>query len=378
VTRHHVLSDDELAATELYLAGLAGDPQMPLLLHDDGPVPPGEHVLLEDRGGTPVARLTVTSSARVGSSLEVRGPLTPERPVEDGVARSRRVTGPAPAQTRTVVAFSAAPGPREPGPVPPGPVQPVAVVDAGTDERTVLRLIDAVDRACAGPDVRPAQLLVLPRTGQPARDVVLRAFAGQAEVVDHTGATAAHARGDGVVVLLTGLSGSGKSTVARALTDHLLRTDDRQVTLLDGDEVRRHLSAGLGFSPADRHTNLLRIAWVAALVARHGGLAVCAPIAPYAATRAAMRALIEPAGRLVLVHVSTPLEVCEARDRKGLYAKARAGEIVGFTGIDDPYEVPDDADLTIDTSVTSVAEAVDAVVAHLTTGAAAPRGGPAG
>lgn len=376
MTRVHVLSDDDLAATELYLAGLTDDPQMSLLLLDEHPVAPGEDVLLEDRGGTPVARLTVVSSVRVSDGHEVRGTVAPERPVEDGVARSRRVAGPATADIRTVVAWSSPPGPGAPDPG-PGPVLPLAVVEVGTDERTVLRLLDAVDRAFTGPDVRPTQLLVLPRTGHPARDGVLRAVAGRADLIDHAGTTTAHARGDGVVVLLTGLSGSGKSTVARALTDHLLRTDDREVTLLDGDEVRRHLSAGLGFSPQDRRTNLLRIAWVAALAARHGGIAICAPIAPYASTRDEMRALIEPAGRLLLVHVSTPLAVCEARDRKGLYARARAGEIVGFTGIDDPYDVPEDADLSLDTSVLSVPDAVAAIVETLARGGHAVTGGSA-
>jgi sulfate adenylyltransferase len=169
----------------------------------------------------------------------------------------------------------------------------------------------------------------------------------------------------GLAVLFTGLSGSGKSTLARALVDRLLEDGRRTVTVLDGDVVRRELSAGLGFSRADRDLNVRRIGWVAAEVARHGGIAVCAPIAPYAATRAHVRAGVEEVGDFVLVHVSTPLEVCEARDRKGLYARARAGLLQGFTGIDDPYEEPEDADLTIDTSVTPVDEALARVLAHL-------------
>ena len=169
----------------------------------------------------------------------------------------------------------------------------------------------------------------------------------------------------GAVVLFTGLSGSGKSTVARALRDRLVEAG-RQVTLLDGDVVRRLLSAGLGFSAEDRDLNVRRIGYVAAEVARHGGLAVAAPIAPYAHSRAAVRAMVEDAGAAyVLVHVSTPLEVCEARDRKGLYAKARRGEIESFTGVSDPYDVPTDADLTLNTADVTVAEAVDAVFAVL-------------
>ena len=154
----------------------------------------------------------------------------------------------------------------------------------------------------------------------------------------------------GLVVFFTGLSGSGKSTVARALIDALLEDGRRSLTVLDGDVVRRELSRGLGFSQADRDLNVRRIGWVAAEVARHGGVAVCAPIAPYAATRAAVRAETEAVGDFFLVHVATPLEVCEQRDRKGLYAKARAGLIPNFTGISDPYEEPADAEFVVDTA----------------------------
>ncbi len=168
--------------------------------------------------------------------------------------------------------------------------------------------------------------------------------------------------GDGVVVLFTGLSGSGKSTVARALTDRLRGETTQRVTLLDGDEVRAMLSRGLGFSREDRELNVRRIGWVAALLSAHGGIALCAPIAPYESVRAEVREMALRSGRFVLVYVSTPLEVCEARDRKGLYAKARAGEIPEFTGISDPYEVPTDADLVIDTSEEPLDESVQRVV----------------
>lgn len=172
----------------------------------------------------------------------------------------------------------------------------------------------------------------------------------------------------GVVVFCTGLSGSGKSTLARDLREALLERGDRTVSLLDGDLVRRLLSAGLSFSREDRDLNIARIGFVAAEVARHGGIAICAPIAPYAAARAQVRRVVSEAGDFVLVHVSTPLQACEARDRKGLYARARSGAIASFTGISDPYEEPLDADLTIDTSVTSRHDAVAAVLAHLTRG----------
>ncbi|HEX6969876.1 MAG TPA: adenylyl-sulfate kinase [Micromonosporaceae bacterium] len=170
----------------------------------------------------------------------------------------------------------------------------------------------------------------------------------------------------GLVVFFTGLSGSGKSTIARGVADQLNESGDRSVTLLDGDIVRRELSAELGFNAADRDRNVRRIGWVAAEVARHGGLALCCPIAPYARARAAARDMAHAAGAdFVLIHVSTPLEVCEQRDRKGLYARARAGQLTGMTGIDDPYEVPTDADLVIDTSQLSVGEGARIVLHHL-------------
>jgi sulfate adenylyltransferase len=172
----------------------------------------------------------------------------------------------------------------------------------------------------------------------------------------------------GLVVFFTGLSGSGKSTLARDLLDTLLERGDRKVSLLDGDQVRRLLSAGLTFSRQDRDLNVARIGYVATEVARAGGIALCAPIAPYAAARAAVRAMVTEAGGFVLVHVATPLDVCEARDRKGLYAKARAGVIGNFTGISDPYEEPADADLVVDTSAVSRHAAVDLVLTHLIRG----------
>jgi sulfate adenylyltransferase len=169
----------------------------------------------------------------------------------------------------------------------------------------------------------------------------------------------------GLTVFFTGLSGSGKSTIARGLVAAIRERYDRTITLVDGDVARRMLSAGLGFSRSDRELNVRRIGWVAAEITRHGGLAVCAPIAPYASTRAEVRQMVAANGDFVLIHVATPLEVCEQRDLKGLYAKARAGVITEFTGISDPYEEPDDANLRIDTSSITVEEAVAIVLEHL-------------
>nr|WP_269330078.1 adenylyl-sulfate kinase [Kineosporia babensis] len=170
----------------------------------------------------------------------------------------------------------------------------------------------------------------------------------------------------GLTVFFTGLSGSGKSTVAKALAERLLDHTTRTVSLLDGDEVRRMLSAGLTFSRADRDLNIRRIGFVAAEVTRHGGLAICAPIAPFDSVRAEVRAGVEQVGDFVLVHISTPLEECERRDRKGLYAKARAGQIPDFTGISSPYEIPADPELRIDTTGIAIDAAVEQVWSLLT------------
>jgi sulfate adenylyltransferase len=169
----------------------------------------------------------------------------------------------------------------------------------------------------------------------------------------------------GVTVLFSGLSGSGKSTIANAVLVRLLESGGRRVTILDGDLVRKHLSSELGFSREHRNLNVARIGFVAAEITRHGGIALCAPIAPYDAVRKEVRSMVEEGGGFVLVHVATPLAECEARDRKGLYAKARAGIIPEFTGISDPYEVPEDADLVIDTTELSVEKAAGIVIDHL-------------
>lgn len=169
----------------------------------------------------------------------------------------------------------------------------------------------------------------------------------------------------GVTIFFTGLSGAGKSTVAQLLHARLMESGQRLVTLLDGDVVRKNLSAGLGFSREHRDLNVLRLGFVSSLIVRHGGIAICAPIAPYAGTRAQVRAMIQPLGGFVEVHMATSLAVCEARDRKGLYARARAGLIKEFTGISDPYEPPTDPELVIDTAVCAAEEAVERIIGWL-------------
>lgn len=172
----------------------------------------------------------------------------------------------------------------------------------------------------------------------------------------------------GFTVFFTGLSGSGKSTIANVLRVKLLEMGGRPVTLLDGDIVRKHLSSELGFSRDHRDINIRRIGFVASEITKNGGIAICAPIAPYDQVRKEVRSMIEPVGGFFLVYLSTPLETCETRDRKGLYAKARAGLVQQFTGISDPYEVPADAEVVLDTGDLTPEEAAQEIFLHLESG----------
>jgi sulfate adenylyltransferase len=167
----------------------------------------------------------------------------------------------------------------------------------------------------------------------------------------------------GFCIWFTGLSGSGKSTTAEILTSLLLERG-RQVTVLDGDVVRTHLSKGLGFSPEDRDTNILRIGFVAGEITRHGGCVICAAISPYRSTRNEVRKMVGT-DRFIEIYVDTPIEVCEQRDTKGLYARARIGQIHGFTGVDDPYEPPIDPELTLDTVNNMAEQNAEQIIAFL-------------
>jgi sulfate adenylyltransferase len=169
----------------------------------------------------------------------------------------------------------------------------------------------------------------------------------------------------GFTVFFTGLSGSGKSTIANALLVKLLEKGGRPVSILDGDLVRKHLSSELGFSKEHRDINIRRIGYVASEVTKHGGIAICAPIAPYDSIRREVRQMIEPYGGFILVHVATSLEECERRDRKGLYAKARAGILQQFTGISDPYEEPADVSITIRTEGSTPEKDAEQVLDYL-------------
>ena len=169
----------------------------------------------------------------------------------------------------------------------------------------------------------------------------------------------------GFTVFFTGLSGSGKSTIANVLLVKFLEMGGRPVTLLDGDIVRKHLSSELGFSKEHRDINIRRIGYVASEITKNGGIAICAPIAPYQSVRQEVRRMIGSGGGFVLVHVATPIETCEERDRKGLYAKARAGIIKEFTGVSDPYEAPESAEVVIDTTDTTPEEAAQHIILYL-------------
>jgi sulfate adenylyltransferase len=183
------------------------------------------------------------------------------------------------------------------------------------------------------------------------------------EVADILAETYPPRHKQGVCLWFTGLSGSGKSTTAEIVT-HLLQEHGRQVSVLDGDVVRTHLSKGLGFSKEDRDTNIRRIGFVASEIVRHGGTVVCAAVSPYRATRNDVRNMVG-FEHFVEIFVDTPLEVCELRDSKGLYAKARRGEIKGFTGIDDPYESPQNPEIVLDTVHFSAEENARSIVRFL-------------
>jgi sulfate adenylyltransferase len=197
---------------------------------------------------------------------------------------------------------------------------------------------DATTASISGTQVREQFL---------SRGKPLPAWFTRAEVAEILAESYPPRHRQGVCVWFTGLSGAGKSTTADVLTV-LLQEAGRQVTVLDGDVVRTHLSKGLGFSRADRDTNIRRIGYVAAEIVRHGGVVVCAAVSPYRATRSDARNMVGP-GHFVEVFVDTPLEVCESRDTKGMYARARRGEIKDFTGISDPYERPEEPEITLDT-----------------------------
>ena len=256
-----------------------------------------------------------------------------------------------------------------------GPYDAQEIVDRYSDE-TGVKTVTFHEMVYVPDDDRYEEVTALPEGAQTAsisgtqvREEYLgegRALPGwftRPEVADILGESYPPKHRQGVCIWFTGLSGSGKSTTAEVLTD-LLMEHGRQVTVLDGDVVRTHLSKGLGFSREDRDTNILRIGFVAAEIVRHGGVAICAAVSPYSAARNEVRAMVG-ADHFIEVFVDTPLEVCEERDSKGMYAMARRGEITGFTGIDDPYEAPENPEITLDTVRKPVRENAGLVLDYL-------------
>ncbi len=185
------------------------------------------------------------------------------------------------------------------------------------------------------------------------------------EVIDELSKAYPPPNQQGFTIFFTGLSGSGKSTIAKILYSRFLETGDRPVTLLDGDIVRHHLSRELSFSREHRNINVRRIGFVASEITKNGGIAICAPIAPYTDIRREVRSMVELHGGFIEVHIATPIDECEKRDRKGMYAKARAGLIKGFTGVDDPYEQPQNPEVRIDTTELLPNEAAQVVLVDL-------------
>jgi sulfate adenylyltransferase len=324
-----------VAAVSLDVGGLARLDQVLLGLLPADALPGADGDDLLDEEGTPVARRA-----------------------DGGVValRAMRWSQPDPAHHNAPVVL-AVPGELPQRPLPPGAI---LLLPAGGVRADDARHLAWASAWAASADT-VIEIPVPPSEGYERRREIASVYS-TGPVLDVP--TATQPSGNGRTLFLTGFSGSGKSTIARALVDKLAA--QRSVTLLDGDVVRTHLSRGLGFSREDRDVNIRRIGWVAAEVTKHGGVAVCAPIAPYDETRKWVRGIVEAAGgpgAFLLVWISTPIEECERRDVKGLYAKARAGEIKGFTGIDDPYEEPDDAALVIDTTDVPVDEAVARILA---------------
>ena len=408
------LEPDEVDDLDLALRGALDRPV--LTLDRAGPAPVGlgvgAELLLRDPEGAPVGLLAVTELVTVDEQrFRMAGEVRPARePGTDGGYRRFADLPTTPAEVAARLAGArgailAVPVARSPSDADLDTIR-TAAAELGIEPATVLLLVQIRERALgAYPAARlvrqtvqavesakldavvvPIPLPISPdAAGQGYAWAALAARYGASHLLLPSELIAAVETGSlpvilvpgqlmgaldsertrrGLTVFFTGLSGSGKSTVAKALRDRLL-ADGRTVSLLDGDEVRRLLSAELGFSRAERDLNIRRIGFVAAEITRHGGIAICAPIAPYAATRASVRSMVARYGDFVLVHVDTPLAVCESRDRKGLYAKARQGLIAEFTGISDPYEPPDDADLRLDTSDRSVDESVELVYAVL-------------
>ncbi|OLN27975.1 Sulfate adenylyltransferase [Desulfovibrio sp. DV] len=242
-----------------------------------------------------------------------------------------------------------------------GAATAVPAVPMGYDPDTARYVpADSLSGASAAPALTPAEL-----TRRLEFELDIPAWYLRPDMVAQLRKTTPPRSRQGLALFMTGLSGAGKSTLAKHLYVLFMELGTRPVTLLDGDIVRRHLSSELTFTREHRELNIARIGFVASEIAKNGGIAICAPIAPYAAGRSVARKLVSPHGAFIEIHVATPLAVCEQRDRKGLYAKARAGLVKGVTGIDDPYEEPQTPEIRIDTSLLGPSEAAQDVLLYL-------------
>ncbi len=387
------LDDLELVSHGAVPAAATDDPQGVTLQLPEELATPGAVVELVDPEGLPLARVTVESTYDAGAGLRgVVGPVVTLQHHEYGAFRRLGLSPSQVHELGDVVTVPVA------GPVTEPdlerlhgigrPVVLLALTGTGTPSYggRPLSGVGLVRATLAAAELVPdARVVTVPLASRGDADAdhafgerVVAAYSpgdvvaltGEGDLPEPVAEVVAFELpppgAQGLVVFFTGLSGSGKSTLARALHDVVLERGERTVTSLDGDVVRRNLSAGLTFSKADRETNIRRIGWVAAEISRHGGVAICSPIAPFDATRQQVREYVGDAGGdFFLVHVATPVEECERRDRKGLYAKARRGEIPEFTGISSPYEAPTDADVVVDTTGRSIEECLAAILAAL-------------
>ncbi len=381
-TRHFVTSFDDLPSLqiddatlgdlELFLDG-AYWPQPRFILRPPQPMAPGERLLLRDANNVRLAVFT----ARAETAIGIAGDLQIVEPPRHADF---------PGYRQKAEPFRAALGAGAVGVVLRGfpsmeletelraAGRPVAIHVIEPGPADLFARVRAAEIMMANLGVPTAiQLLSFAHDNEALLDRVLRNY-GATRVIRETGQTyrpeIAAIMADavppphrqGFCVWFTGLPSSGKSTIADRLAV-LLRERGRRLTMLDGDVVRTHLSKGLGFTREDRDVNIRRIGWVAAEVARHGGAAIVAAVSPYAASRDDARRLV--GANFVLVHVATPAELCEERDVKGFYQQARAGKITGFTGVDDPYEIPSNAELTLPTGNRTAAENALEVLRHL-------------
>lgn len=376
------LSESQSCLFELIVLGALAplhgfDGDCPLLTNR--PFAPGTRVALRDGFNVRLGVLTVASCEAAGAEFALRGPVEAiERPRWRGFEALRLTPTELRDRTRECVAWVPSPWPtieeawRAAGLSKQSGLPVVLFVPSHLPPHVALAARTRAAQAAASEI--GAQVIIPPLADPALLPAVLRAY-GARHVVETGGdswldAVAAIRRAEhpprpeqGFCLWFTGLPSAGKSTVAAEVAT-LLEERGRRFTFLDGDVVRTHLSKGLGFSREDRDTNILRIGWVASEIVRHGGVAICAAVSPYESTRERVRAMMGE-GQFLLIYIATPAEVCETRDVKGFYAQARAGAIKGFTGVDDPYEVPARPSLRLETADTTPRDNARVVMEYL-------------